>query len=207
MPPAERTRLDTLFALLHQQHPEEARALLQELRGQVLTPEDAAELVVAADLLPDAHSDPSRLEAAARILAGAGRWERAMNGFAAAAARCGGDLAGARRNYAAAAGCAEAGSARRLGAALLLRLAEVELRIGSKESAAALCEHALDRLKGVKLLGARADEARATELLGDLCAAQGQPEEARRHWQDALERFQRLQHGGAKQVRAKLGGS
>lgn len=206
MTPPDRARLDALFTLLHQQHFEEATAVLSELRGQDLSAEDAAELVVAADVFPDAESDPQQLEAAARVLAGAGRWDRAMGGFASAAARFGEDLAGARRSYAAAVGCAEAGTARRLGAALLLRLAEVELRCGSKESAAALCEHALERLKGVKLLGARADEARALELLGDLCAAQHRPEEARQHWQDALERFQRLQHGRAKQVRAKLGG-
>ena len=206
MPPPDRARLDALFALLHQQHFKEATVVLIELRGGDLSPEDAAELVVAADLLPDARSEPQQLEAAARILAGAGRWERAMDGFAAAAALFGEDLAGARRSYAAAVGCAEAGSARRLGAALLLRLAEVELRCGSKESAAALCGHALERLKGVQLLGARADEARALELLGDLCAAQHRSEEARQYWQDALERFHQLQHGRAKQVRAKLGG-
>lgn len=205
MPSHAEALLDRLFEQIGHGYYEQARAGLSELRGQDLAPEDAAELVLAADMLPDACSDAKQLEEAARILAGAGRWEHAMAAFSAAAALCGGDLAGARRNYAAAIGCAEAGCAQRLGAALLLQLAEVELRFGSKDSTAALCEQALCRLKGVPLLGARADEARAVELSGDLCAALGQHEAARRHWQDALERFRRLEHGRAKQVRAKLG--
>lgn len=205
MPSPEEALLGKLFELLNQCDYGEAAALLDVLRGRALAPEDAAELILAADMLPDSCSDASQLEDAARVLAGAGRWEHAMAAFAGAGALCSGDLAGVRRNYAAAAGCAEAGAALRLGAVMLLRLAEVELRCGSRESAAELCAHALRRLKGVPLLGARADEATAVELIGDLYAADGQHEEARRHWQDALDRFSRLEHGRAKQVRSKLG--
>lgn len=86
VPSREEALLNRLFERLGQCDYDEAAALLDELRGRALSPVDAAELILAADMLPDACSDASQIEEAARVLAGAGRWEHAMAAFAGAGA-------------------------------------------------------------------------------------------------------------------------
>jgi tetratricopeptide (TPR) repeat protein len=115
------------------------------------------------------------------------------------------DLAGARREYAHAIGCAEAGCARRLGPGYLVDLARVETRLGDPRRAVGHLDQALARLKHVALLFARHTEAACYDALGDAYAALGDAAHAAEAWHEASARYERLERPNvAERVRNKL---
>lgn len=118
------------------------------------------------------------------------------------------DWAAARACYAAAIGCAEAGSARWIGCSLLRKLALAELQAGHPQAAIDHLSHALGRLETVKLLNARLVEAECVEAMGDCRAAMGDRAKAVECWTDAAARQDRLDRGTAAQkIRAKISAS
>jgi hypothetical protein len=126
-------------------------------------------------------------------------------GGAAADARDDGRLADARRAYALAIGCAEAGGARRLGASYLGRFARMEVAVGDAQAAVTMCHQAMRRLDGVPLMFARLDEANVMETLGDAWSRLGDRDRAAVCWRDALARQERLQRTNAvARLREKL---
>jgi tetratricopeptide (TPR) repeat protein len=151
--------------------------------------------------------DGATIARAAEILAASGMWEDASSahGYLAHKANARGDLASARREYARAIGCAEAGCARRVGPGYLLALAQMETRLGHPRRATGHLDQALARLAHVHLLFARHVEADCYAALGDACAALGDAEGAASAWQEANVLNERLKRmSAARTVRDKL---
>jgi tetratricopeptide (TPR) repeat protein len=126
-------------------------------------------------------------------------WEDAMvaHGHLARDADVRDDLAGARREYARAIGCAEAGCARRLGPGYLLALARLETRLGDPRRAVGHLDQALARLEHVSLLFARHVEADCHDALGDAWAALGNAAHAVDAWHEAARRYERSERAKA----------
>lgn len=166
----------------------------------------AAVLLRAFAVDTDALDRPA-IEHAAEVLTASGMWEDAMtaHSYLARDAAARNDLAGARREYARAIGCAEAGCARRLGPGYLVDLARVETRLGDPRRAIGHLDQALVRLQHVALLFARHTEAACYDALGDAYAALGHTAHAAEAWHEASARYDRLERSKvAEGVRNKL---
>ncbi|HEX2675319.1 MAG TPA: hypothetical protein VHM19_01735 [Polyangiales bacterium] len=169
-------------------------------------PIEHARLAVARSWLFDAEVDVPALEHALPILEACGLWvdASACARELAFAARTAGRPETARPLYLRAIGAAEA-TGQRLGVASLVRaLADLETSAGAPARADALLRGALMRLAPVMLLGARRAEALCIESLGDAHLAQERPADARRCYEEAIERLDRIEAGGVARVKKKL---
>ncbi|WAS90924.1 hypothetical protein [Nannocystis punicea] len=134
------------------------------------------------------------------LLAGA-RWQEALDAASVLAQEHAGELAAVRRYRAIALGAAEAGGAQWLGATQLRALAGAELAAGEVVRCLTHLEHALRRLEGVPLLGARFEQSRCHELAGDALAAAGDASAAREQYDRAAERLGHPDFGSSHRER------
>jgi tetratricopeptide (TPR) repeat protein len=167
----------------------------------------AAAVVIRAFAVDEPASDRAPIEQAAEILTARGLWEdaAAAHSYLAQDAVARDDLAGARREYARAIGCAEAGCGRRTGPGYLVDLARVETRLGDPRRALGHLDQALARLEHVLLLFARYTETAAHDALGDAYAALGDAAHAAEAWRETIARYERQERPkAAERVRQKL---
>jgi hypothetical protein len=167
----------------------------------------ATAVVLRAFAVDTPAIDRTPVEQAAEVLTAHGRWEDAMvaHSYLARDAVARDDLAGARREYARAIGCAEAGCGRRMGPGYLVDLARVETRLGDPRRALGHLEQALARLQHVSLLFARYTETAAYDALGDAYAALGDAAHAAEAWRETIARYERHERPkAAESVRQKL---
>lgn len=181
-------RLAAVRALLGRWELDAADALLDTLGSGAQGPPRAAaialrQLVRSARDLP---LDRPALAAAASELIGAARWQDAFDASSLLASAAG-ELAEVRRHRLQAIGCAEAAGAVYSAAAQLRLLAAAELAAGGHARCLAHLGHALRRLDGVLLIGARLEQARCHELAGDARAAAGDRAGARASYELAVQ--------------------
>jgi len=163
--------------------------------------------LVRTEVRLDEAVDVDELLHASQALLNAADWENATSAFATLARACSRERAydRAREAFVAAIGCAESAGAATLGPRLLVRLGELEIAASRPQHALTALHQALRRLAGVPMLGARLAEAQCHEQLGDAWEALHDWNEARRHWQDAVVRFNSIdRRADAVRVLAKF---
>lgn len=179
----------------------EADRLLGEL-SPVDAPARAA-LVVLQQVMHEMREEPvdvPALEHALPVLLGDARWSAALDACRVLAAGAT-ELAVVRRLRVLAVGIAEAAGGAYTGAVQLRLLAAAELAAGEPLRCLVHLEHALRRLTGILLVGARFERARCHELACDAHLAGGDPAAARASLDQALAEYGHPDFGASHRAR------